>query len=160
MKSNTLKYQGYSGSIESSLEDDCLFGRILFINDSIIYEGETIPKLRIAFQEAVDNYLEYCESSDTPANKPFSGSFNVRVGSALHRLAAIRAYEEDKNLNEVVICALESYLLNEIHHTHHHKIEHTIIKFDETLSSKSMQFHDVDSSTKNASEGRVHVKFC
>ena len=159
MKSNTLKYKGYYGSIESSLEDECLFGRILFISDSIIYEGNTIPELRMAFETAVDNYLEYCETSETPANKPFSGSFNVRVGSELHRLAAIRAYEEGKNLNEVVIAALELYLLREVHHTHHHKIEHTIIKFDETLSSKSSQFLAVDTRTMNAPEGRVNVTF-
>lgn len=160
MKSNTFKYKGYSGSIESSLEDNCLFGRILFINDSIIYEGETLLELRTAFEEAVSIYLEYCETSDTPANKPFSGSFNVRVGSTLHRLAAIRAYEKDKNLNEVIICALESYLLHEVHHTHHHKIEHTIIKFDEPLSPTTMQFCAVDSNSTNSSKGRMNVQFC
>lgn len=159
MKSNTLKYKGYSGSIESSIEDECLFGRLLFINDSIIYEGNTIPELRMAFEEAVDNYLEYCEISDTPADKPFSGSFNVRVGSELHRLSAIRAYEEGKNLNEIVVAALDFYLLREVHHTHHHKIEHTIIKFDETLSSKSGQFIGVDQNTIYASKGTVNVKF-
>ena len=58
MKSNTLKYKGSSGSIESSTEDECLFGRILFISDSIIYEGNTIPDVRMAFDTAADNDLD------------------------------------------------------------------------------------------------------
>ena len=38
-----LKYKGYSGSVEYSEEDSCLFGKVLGLKkDCITYEGETI----------------------------------------------------------------------------------------------------------------------
>jgi len=40
---NQLKHQGYIGSIEASLEDNCLFGKILFIKALVSYEGKPSP---------------------------------------------------------------------------------------------------------------------
>ena len=46
-------YQGYQGSVETSIEDDVLHGKILFINDLVTYEATTIKKLRQEFELAV-----------------------------------------------------------------------------------------------------------
>ena len=59
MKTN-LEYNGYRGSIEVSPEDNCLFGKILGINDVVTYEAETVIDLRQAFITAVDDYLTTC----------------------------------------------------------------------------------------------------
>ena len=42
-KNNVLIYKGYYGSIEFSLEDNCLFGSLIGMeNGAMTYEGDTI----------------------------------------------------------------------------------------------------------------------
>lgn len=55
-----LSYKGFTGSIELSIEDGCFFGQILFIDDHIVYEGQTISEITQAFFQAVDLYLDNC----------------------------------------------------------------------------------------------------
>ena len=103
-------YKGYSGSCVASFEDDCLHGRILFIEDLITFKGETFSILEASFKEAVDEYLRRCENTGKPASKPYSGSFNVQVGTDLHRSAAQYAKLKNMSLNELVRSALENEL--------------------------------------------------
>ena len=105
MKHN-LTYKEYSGSVDISIEDNCLHGKIEFINDLVTFEGSTPIELKIAFEEAVDRYLAYCKKTGTVPDKPFSGSFNVRTGAALHRLSAQVAASKGVSLNEHVIACL------------------------------------------------------
>jgi predicted HicB family RNase H-like nuclease len=105
MKHN-LTYQGYSGSVDISIEDNCLHGKIEFINDLVTFEGLTPIELKTAFEEAVDRYLAYCKKTGTVPDKPFSGSFNVRTGAALHRLSAQVAASKGVSLNEHVVTCL------------------------------------------------------
>lgn len=126
MNKRTFSYNGYTGSLDISTEDDCLFGKILFIEDLITYEGETPRKLEEAFQEAVDRYVAYCEKTGKSPNKPYSGSFNVRVGEDLHRAACVAAAEYGQNLNEFVCSSISEklaqrhpQLVKEIHHHHY-----------------------------------------
>ncbi|WP_038292220.1 hypothetical protein [Zooshikella ganghwensis] len=55
---NTLSYKGYHGSVEVCTEDNILFGKVLFINPLVSYEGESVKALQEAFKEAVDDYLK------------------------------------------------------------------------------------------------------
>ncbi|OTJ34353.1 toxin-antitoxin system HicB family antitoxin, partial [Pseudomonas aeruginosa] len=71
---NQLKHKGYIGSIEASLEDNCLFGKILFIKALVSYEGKTVAELDTAFREAVDGYLATCKSRGQTPEKPSKGS--------------------------------------------------------------------------------------
>jgi len=100
--SNDFNYKGYSGSCLASIEDDCLHGRILFLDDLITYEGNSVSELDISFKDAVDGYINYCKETGTPANKPYSGSFNVRVGPELHKSATHCAVSTGVKLNEFV----------------------------------------------------------
>ena len=113
MANNDISYNGFTGSIETSIQDQCLHGRILFIDDLITYEGETVPNVVQAFQDAVNRYLDYCERTGKPTNKPYSGSFNVRIGIDRHREVAQRARNKDISINELVCLALD----HELHQT-------------------------------------------
>jgi hypothetical protein len=48
MSDKTFSYKGFCGSKEISLEDDCLFGKILFVNDLVTYEAESPSALKKA----------------------------------------------------------------------------------------------------------------
>jgi predicted HicB family RNase H-like nuclease len=127
MNNQTLKYRGYEGSIEASVEDECFHGRILFIQDRIIYEGNTLPELTECFREAVDDYLETCKKLNKEPNKPFSGQFQIRISPDKHRDAVRTAYRLGLSLNKFVEEAIENKLekQNTIHHVHEHK--HTMV---------------------------------
>ena len=107
LKTTKLTHKGFKGSGELSLEDDCLIGSVLFIDDIITYEGATVAELVANFQSAVDDYLDYCKRTGKPANKPYSGTFNVRIGPQLHREAVMAANAAGINLNEFVMTAIE-----------------------------------------------------
>lgn len=105
-----FNHKGYSGSCEVSIDDECLHGRLLFINDIIAYEGNTIQELKESFIVAVDNYIKYCAETGKFPNKPFSGCFNVRIPAALHKAVALRAMADDVALNDVVVRALDAFV--------------------------------------------------
>jgi len=117
---NMMKYKGYLGSVNYSDEDAVFHGKIEFIRDLVSYEGTDVTSLRLAFEEAVDDYLEMCEQEGIKPSKPFKGSFNVRTGSELHQRAVIYAQNEDITLNHLVAAALEKYL-NGPNHSHLHR---------------------------------------
>lgn len=59
---SNLKYKGYTGSVEYSEEDKCLFGKVQgMMKDGITYEGETVEELTKDFEGAIDDYLQICE---------------------------------------------------------------------------------------------------
>ncbi len=105
--SNYLNYKGYTGSVEFSEEDDCLFGKVLGIRSLISYEGESVAGLRKDFEEAIDDYLALCSENGTEPEKPYKGSFNVRVSPEMHREAAICAAQQGISLNGFIADALE-----------------------------------------------------
>lgn len=66
----TLQYRGYTGSIEVSIEDNLLHGKVLDFNGLISYEGTTIEELIADFHEAIDDYLEQCEANSITPQQP------------------------------------------------------------------------------------------
>ena len=113
--SRHLKYKGYLGSVEVSLEDNCLHGRLLHVRDVVSYEASNVDRLRNAFEEAVDDYLETCTELGRQPQKPFSGTFNIRVGPEIHRTAVIRANVEGVSLNDFIKDAIKQKLENKQH---------------------------------------------
>lgn len=105
--SDVMTYKGYIGTVRYSAEDEVFHGKIEAINDLIAYEGNSVKKLKEAFREAVDDYLETCKKMGRDPQKPFKGSFNVRIPSDLHRKAAKKATMMGISLNQFVQKALE-----------------------------------------------------
>lgn len=125
MTKPVLSHAGFSGTSEVSHEDNCLHGKVLFIDDLITYEGDTPSELKAAFMSAVDRYLAYCERTGKPANRPYSGTFNVRTGSDIHRDACKVAAENEQSLNDfvrdcIVTCLQKRQFVVELKETHHH----------------------------------------
>ena len=53
-----LNYKGYTGSVDYSEEDNCLYGKVLGMSkDMITYEGQDVNELRRDFEGAIDDYL-------------------------------------------------------------------------------------------------------
>jgi len=97
-----LEYKGYTGTIEYSKEDELLFGKVMGIRGLLSYEGASGTELETDFRGVIDEYLEDCKAADIQPEKPFKGSFNVRIPSELHRAAALEAMESNTSLNNFV----------------------------------------------------------
>jgi predicted HicB family RNase H-like nuclease len=108
-----LDYKGYTGSIEYSKEDGLLFGKVLGVKAHISYEGATGKELEADFMAAVDSYLADCKQDHVAPEKPFKGSFNVRISPKLHRKAALLAREENTSLNSFVAEAIRDRISKE-----------------------------------------------
>lgn len=107
-----LKYKGYYGSIHFDENDLILYGKVEFIKALVNYEGESAADLKMAFEEAIDDYLIMCDQENIKPEKPFKGSFNVRVGEKLHEKATVAAAAMGIKLNEFVKEALEHELMS------------------------------------------------
>ena len=110
-----LNYKSYTGSIEYSEEDNLLYGKVLGMQGLISYEGFTGNDLETDFKEAVDIYLADCEASGISPEKPFKGSFNVRISAKLHQKAALLAMEAKTSLNSFVAESIRSRIMRETH---------------------------------------------
>ena len=108
-----LEYKGYTGSIEYSREDDLLYGKVLGIKGLISYEGKTGKELEADFKEAIDTYLADCKARGINPEKPFKGSFNIRISAKLHKKAALLAMEEKMSLNNFVAESIRERIFKE-----------------------------------------------
>lgn len=120
MSKKILEHKGFQGSVEFSLENNILFGKILHIDDLVTFEADNIKDLHDSFVESIEDYLETCKELGTEPNKPFSGTFNVRIGTSLHREVARHASREDKSINDVVREAIDCHLYGRHQEIHHH----------------------------------------
>jgi predicted HicB family RNase H-like nuclease len=105
-----MEYKGYIGKVEIDDEAGILHGEVVNIRDVITFEGVTVAEVRKAFQESIDDYLEFCAQRGESPEKPFSGKFVVRLPAELHRKAYIEAKLADKSLNSWVTDVLHDVL--------------------------------------------------
>lgn len=110
-----LKYKGYSGSVEYSPEDDCLYGKVLGLKGTLIsYEGQSIDEIKNDFEQAVDYYLESCRERGIQPAKPYSGRLILRMPSDLHEDVANMAASIGTTINDFVLRSIK----NELRVTH------------------------------------------
>jgi len=102
IQSNYLHYKNYTGSVCFSEEDTVFYGKIIGIKALISYEGDSVSAITNDFQNAVDEYLEFCAAKGKEPEKPFKGSFNVRINADLHHKLAMTASARGVSLNALV----------------------------------------------------------
>lgn len=56
--SNVMEYKGYYAKIEFSAEDNTFVGRVLGINDILMFDGNTADELWNMFAETIEDYME------------------------------------------------------------------------------------------------------
>ena len=80
------------------------------MRDVVTFEGENVKKLKANFEQAVDEYLSFCEAEGKTPDVPYKGTFNVRLSRDLHMRAALLAEEKSVKLNKIINDAVEQYL--------------------------------------------------
>ena len=110
MKSNILRYKGYSAKPEYSSDDKLFYGRILGIDDLVDFSAENAKDLEHEFQSAVDDYIEFCAEIGKEPQKEYSGAFNVRISPELHQRISVLAQSEGISLNKAVERAIAAFV--------------------------------------------------
>ena len=108
---NILKYKDFFATVKYSEEDEAFIGRIEGIDSVVSFEGQSVEELKSAFHEAVESYLDFCKRKGiSETQKSYTGTFNIRINSDLHRRAAITAKLHGNTLNAFVKEAIERRL--------------------------------------------------
>lgn len=97
---NSLTYKGYTARIDFDERDNILVGRLLGIQDSVSFHADNVTDLRIAFEEAVDDYLETCERVGKEPQKPVSGKLMLRIRPETHAAVSVAAQAAGKSINQ------------------------------------------------------------
>ena len=108
---NILEHRGYKGEVKLSIEDGCLHGKVIGIHDVVSYEGENIGQIKLRFEEAVDDYIEFCLERGKEPNKPIYESLhinNLDLEVCVNIIAL--ANEQSKSVSETVQDALVAYI--------------------------------------------------
>ena len=94
-----MEYKGYSAKVEFDSDANIFHGEVINLRDVITFEGETVKELKQAFQDSVDDYLDFCAQRGEDPEKPYSGKFVIRVEPELHKNITIEARKAGKSLN-------------------------------------------------------------
>jgi predicted HicB family RNase H-like nuclease len=97
---STMNYKGYAARIEYSDEDSCFIGHIAGIQDIVGFHAESVKELRMAFEEAVNDYLDVCDKAGRAPHKPYSGKLMLRVPPEVHARAVMMAEAHGMSLNQ------------------------------------------------------------
>ena len=96
----TMTYRGYAARIEYSDEDGCFVGHIAGISDIIGFHGESVEKLRTAFEDAVEDYLATCKKLNRLPQNDYSGELTLQVSPDVHAAVALAAQVRGKSINQ------------------------------------------------------------
>ena len=91
-----------------------MFGKIEGINDLVLFESTNSEEIEKEFHDAVDDYLEFCDSLGKVPNKTYSGTFNVRISPELHKKLSLLASKNGTTLNKTVEQAIAYFVTDEM----------------------------------------------
>ncbi|WP_313668508.1 type II toxin-antitoxin system HicB family antitoxin [Atlantibacter sp.] len=97
---NTMTYKGYAAKIEYSDDDLCFVGHVAGIRDVIGFHADNVTGLREAFEEAVDDYIDYCREQGREPLRPASGKISLRISPEIHSAINIAAEVSGKSVNQ------------------------------------------------------------
>ena len=94
-----MTYKGYSGTVRFDDEAELFHGEVLGLRDVVTFQGTTVDELKSAFEESIDDYLEFCDERGEEPDKPYSGKFLLRIDPQLHRRLFELSADEGESLN-------------------------------------------------------------
>ena len=97
---NTITYRGYTASLSFDIDDKIIVGRVLDIDDIIVFHGQSVAEFESAFHAAVDGYVAACEQLGSTPDKPASGRLMLRVAPQVHAAALKAAARSGISLNK------------------------------------------------------------
>ena len=104
---NMMKYKDYLATVEIDTEAELFHGEVVNTRAVLTFQGRTFDDLNSAFVDTIADYEEWCRDRGKEPEKPYSGSFTLRMSPDLHRRVAEAAARSGKSLNRFVNEKLE-----------------------------------------------------
>lgn len=98
-----MTYKGYEAVVQFDEEAKILSGEVVNTRDVITFQADSADEIEKVFQESVDDYLAFCKSRGEGPEKPFSGTFTVRMTPEQHRHLALDARRRGMSINAYVV---------------------------------------------------------
>ena len=102
-----MEYKGYLGKVEFDDEANIFHGEVVNTRDVITFQGQSVDELRQAFEDSVEDYIEFCLERGEQPERPFSGRFTVRLSPEEHRRIIFAATRAGKRVDNWVTDVLE-----------------------------------------------------
>src|SRR5271166_1021252 len=103
---NMLEHKGYLATVELDQGEGFFHGEVVNTRAVLAFVGNSLDELKHEFAETIAVYEEFCRERGESPERPYSGSFMLRVPAELHRRAAESAARAGKSLNSFVRDAL------------------------------------------------------
>jgi len=97
---SVMSYKNHSARVDYDDEDGVLHGRIAGIQDVVSFHAKSVEELKVAFHEAVDDYIATCAKIGKKPQKSYSGQMMLRIDPTVHANAALAAELSGKSLNQ------------------------------------------------------------
>lgn len=97
-----MEYKGYLARIEFDEEADIFHGEVINIRDVITFRGKSVDELKKAFEESVEDYLEFCAERNEEPDRPFSGRLTVHLSPEQHRKIILAAEKAGRRVDSWV----------------------------------------------------------
>jgi predicted HicB family RNase H-like nuclease len=68
-----MTHKGYQAKVNLNEESGMFHGEVINTRDVITFQGSSVAELKQAFEDSVDDYLDFCASRREDPEKPFSG---------------------------------------------------------------------------------------
>lgn len=102
-----MTYKGYYATVSFDDEAEIFHGEVVGLKDVITFQGRSVEELKVALEDSIEDYLDFCASRGEEPDKPYSGKFVLRVEPALHRRLSALSAEEGTSLNSWIRSKLE-----------------------------------------------------
>lgn len=109
MNDTTMEYKGYTALIQYSKGDGCFIGKVIGIEDQIIFDAPSLDEVRKVFEADVDSYVGYCRKKGREPHKPVS-EVMVPVSSALYARIAQKAEYDGVPVHTLMETALQKFV--------------------------------------------------
>lgn len=67
-----INYKGYIGNFAFDETKNIFYGRVANTHDLITFQGKSVREAQEAFQDAINEHLEWCNKYGKIPEKPFS----------------------------------------------------------------------------------------
>lgn len=94
-----MQYKGYLARIVFDEESNIFHGEVINMRDIVTFQGKSVDELKKAFEESIEDYLNFCAERKEEPDKPFSGRFTIRLSPEQHRKVIIAAEKAGKDLD-------------------------------------------------------------
>lgn len=98
-----MEYKGYIGKVVFDEEAGILYGKVINTIDTITFVGKSVDEVQEAFQDSVNDYLEFCAQRGEAPEEPITGKFVIQLPPELYVKAYLQAKLADKDIHRWIM---------------------------------------------------------